>query len=122
MFGCRTILMIWSSLFCAESVEKSEEWRSGAVDLEALVLEHTLDGSIFTTGRELGLEDDTKGTVADDFALGVLHLFCLSGQAILDLFANYLCTASARAKRRNGSMDGKWRAIWRMRRWHKGRK
>lgn len=84
--------MIWSSLFCAESVEKSEEWRSGAVDLEALVLEHTLDGSIFTTGRELGLEDDTEGTVADNFALGVLHLFCLSSQAILDLFANYLWT------------------------------
>jgi hypothetical protein len=55
------------------------------------------------------LENDTEGTVADNLALSVLHLFCLSGQAILDLFANYLCTASARAKHGNGPMDGRGR-------------
>jgi hypothetical protein len=80
---------------------------SGVGDLEALVLENTLDGGIFAAGRQLGLENDTEGTVADNLALGVLHLFRLSGQTILDLFANYLCTALARAKSRDGPMDGK---------------
>jgi hypothetical protein len=98
--------MIWSSLFCAGSVEELEEQKSGVGDLETLVLEHTLDGSIFAAGGQLGLEDNTEGTVADNLALGVLHLFCLSGQAILDLFANYLCTASVRAKHGFGPMDG----------------
>ena len=81
-------------------------WISGIGDLETLVLKHTLDGGIFAAGRQLGLENDTEGTVADNLALGVLHLFCLSSQAILDLFADYLCTASARAKHRDGPMDG----------------
>ena len=83
----------------------------GVGDLETLVLKHTLDSSIFAAGGQLGLEDNTEGTVADNLALGVLHLFCLSGQAILDLFANYLCTASVRAKHGYGPMDGvEWMA------------
>lgn len=53
------------------------------------------------------MEDDTKGTIANDFALGVLHLFRLSGQSILDLFADYLyMIVSAKLRhwrKRNGS-------------------
>ena len=78
---------------------------SGDSDLETLVLKHALDGSIFAAGRQLSLEDDTEGAIADDLALGVLHLFCLSGQAILNLFANYLCTALAHAKYAGIAMD-----------------
>lgn len=58
--------------------------------LEALVLQDTLDGRIFTAGRELGLKDHAKGAVADNLALRVLHLFGLASQAILHLFANDL--------------------------------
>jgi hypothetical protein len=59
--------------------------------LEAFILEDTFDGGIFSIWRDLGLEDYTKGTVANDLALGVLHLLCLAGQAILDLFTDDLC-------------------------------
>lgn len=57
--------------------------------LEALVLQHTLDGGIFTTGRQLGLEDYTEGAVADNFALRVCEVFVVARQAVLDLFADY---------------------------------
>lgn len=56
-------------------------------DLEALILQDPLDGSVFTARRQLGLEDDSERAVADDLALGVLHFLCFSGQAILDLLA-----------------------------------
>ena len=59
--------------------------------LEALVLEHALDSSIFSGRRQLGLEDDTEGAVANDLALGVLHLLGLSGQAVLDLLTDDFC-------------------------------
>lgn len=58
--------------------------------LEALVLQDTLDRSIFSTRRQLGLKDNTKGTISDDFALRVLHFLCFACQSILDLFANDL--------------------------------
>lgn len=58
--------------------------------LEALVLQHSLDGSVLPAGRQLGLEDDTERAIADDFALSILHLFRFTSQAILDLFANNL--------------------------------
>ena len=59
--------------------------------LEALVLQHALDGGVLSGGRQLGLEDDTERTVADDLALGVLHLLGLSGQAVLDLLTDDFC-------------------------------
>lgn len=55
--------------------------------LEPLVLEHSLDGSILTTGCELGLEDDTERAIADDLALCILHFLRLPSQSVLDLFA-----------------------------------
>jgi hypothetical protein len=72
------------------------------VYLEALVLEDTLDGGVFSAGRQLCLKDYAKGTIADNLALGVLHLSCLSGEAILHLFSNHLWkkTVSARARGR----------------------
>ena len=55
--------------------------------VKALKAPHCRD---FTERRQLGLEDDAEGAVAHDLALGVLHLFCLSGQAVLHLLANDL--------------------------------
>jgi hypothetical protein len=43
-------------------------------NLEPLVLQNSLDGSIFTTGGQLGLKDNTKGAIPNDLALGVLHV------------------------------------------------
>jgi hypothetical protein len=59
--------------------------------LKALVLQHALDGSILSGGRQFGLEDDAERAVADDLALGVLHLLSLSGQAVLDLLTDDFC-------------------------------
>lgn len=59
-------------------------------DLETLVLKNALDGSIFARRRELGLEDNSKRTVAHNLALGILHLLGLTCQAILDLLTNNL--------------------------------
>jgi hypothetical protein len=70
-------------------------WESGRArgatrktHLEALVLENPLDGRIFTTRRQLRLEDDTKGAVADNLALRVGEVLVVAGQAVLDLFAD----------------------------------
>jgi hypothetical protein len=59
--------------------------------LESLVLQHPLDGRIFTIGRDLGLKDDAKGAIAYNLALGILHLARLAGDAILDLLADDFC-------------------------------
>lgn len=59
--------------------------------LEALVLQDTLDGRIFTTRRQLGLEDDTERAVADNLALRVCEVLVVAGQAVLDLFADNFC-------------------------------
>lgn len=45
--------------------------------LEAFVLQDFLDGNVllvFGDAEELGLEDDAKGTVPDDFAIGILDV------------------------------------------------
>lgn len=60
-------------------------------DFETLVLEHTLDRRVLAAWRQLGVEDNTERTIADDLALRVGELSCLSGQAILDLFADNFC-------------------------------
>lgn len=63
----------------------------GSPYLEALVLENALDCSVLAAGRQFGLKDDTEGAIADDLALGVLHLFRLASESILNLFANDFC-------------------------------
>jgi hypothetical protein len=57
--------------------------------LEPLVLQHALDGSIFTRWRELGLEDDSERAIAHNLALRVLQIPRLAGNAVLHLFANH---------------------------------
>ena len=59
--------------------------------LEALVLQHALDGGIFSARRHLGLKHDAKGAIPDNLTLCILHLLGLASHAILDLFADYLC-------------------------------
>lgn len=69
------------------------EWEKATrnTHLEALVLENSFDGGILTTRRQLGLEDDTKGAVANDLALRVGEVLVVAGQAVLDLFADNFC-------------------------------
>lgn len=59
--------------------------------LESLVLQHPLDGGILSAWRELGLEDDAKGAVADNLALRVGEVLVLAGLTVLDLLANDFC-------------------------------
>ena len=59
--------------------------------LEALVLEHALDGSVLSGRRQLGLEHNTETTVANDLALSVLHFLGLSSEAVLDLLTDDFC-------------------------------
>jgi hypothetical protein len=59
--------------------------------LEALILEDSLDGSIFAAGSHLGLEHDTEGAIADNLTLCVGDLFGFTGQSILDLLLDDLC-------------------------------
>jgi hypothetical protein len=61
-------------------------------DLESLVLQHALDGGIFAAGRELSLEDDAKGAISNNLALGVRNVSCLARGAVLDLFADDFCS------------------------------
>lgn len=73
-------------------VSSSPHAVSGAVDarvtnLEPFVLEYSFDGSILSTGRQLCLKHDTEGTIANDFALGILHFSSLAGESILYLFS-----------------------------------
>lgn len=59
--------------------------------LETLVLEHSLDRRVFTAWRQLGVEDDAKGPIANDLALRVGEFSGLTSQAILDLLTDYFC-------------------------------
>jgi hypothetical protein len=83
--------MIWSSRFCSGQPGSVYGEVTRATHLEALVLEHPLDGRIFTTRRQLGLENNTEGAIAHDLALRVREVFVVAGQAILDLFADNFC-------------------------------
>jgi len=51
--------------------------------LKPLVLKDLLDGSIFVVADQLCLEDDTEGTVSNDFAVGVGKLLRLSRLAFV---------------------------------------
>jgi hypothetical protein len=59
--------------------------------LEAFVLQDSFDCSIFAAGRELGLEDDPKGAVSNNFALSVGEIPCFSRNAVLYPFADDFC-------------------------------
>lgn len=67
-------------------------------NLETLVLKDSLDGRVFAAGRELGLKDNAEGPVADDLALGVLHLPLFASQPILHFLPDDLCNAHTRPR------------------------
>lgn len=60
--------------------------------LEPLVLEHALDGSILAARRELRLEYNTEGSIPNNLAVGVLDFPGFTGQSILYLLADNLCS------------------------------
>jgi hypothetical protein len=62
-------------------------------DLEALVLQHSLDRSIFSARRELGLKDHAEGAIADNLALRVGQILIFTSLAVLDLFADNFCAS-----------------------------
>jgi hypothetical protein len=57
-------------------------------------LQHPLDGCIFTAWRELGLENDAKGAIANNLALCVRKVLVLAGLAVLDFLADDFCRGS----------------------------
>lgn len=65
--------------------------QAGKAHLEALVLQHPLDGSVLAAGRQLRLEDDAEGAIADDLALRIGKVFVLARLAVLHFLANDLC-------------------------------
>lgn len=89
--------MICSSRFCRQLAPNAESNLITLVYLESLILKHTLDGSVFAGRRKLGLKDDAEGTVADNFALGILHFLGFTSETILDFFANNFCHAVSRS-------------------------
>jgi hypothetical protein len=93
-------------------------------NLEALVLQHPLDGGIFSARGELGLEYHAEGAVAHNLALCVRQVLVFACLAVLDLFADdfYECV-SMRAARgagwylppilREEKADGRfWLIVW----------
>jgi len=59
--------------------------------LEPLVLKDTLYGGILPRRRQFSLKDYTERAISDDFALCILQVPRLAGDAVLDLFADELC-------------------------------
>lgn len=76
--------------------------------LEPLILKNTFDGSILSRWRQLGLENHTKGTISDNFALGILQVSGLASHSILNLFTDNLCNCvSVEAKSIMTKSNGK---------------
>lgn len=61
-----------------------------SIYLEPLILEDSLDGSIFPARSHLGLKHHTEGAIAHNLALGVGDLLRFAGQSILDLLPDDL--------------------------------
>ena len=60
--------------------------------LESLVLQDSLDCGIFTTWRQLGLEDNTEGAISNNLALSVGNIPGLASRTVLNFFSNDLYT------------------------------
>lgn len=58
--------------------------------LETFVLEDSLDGSIFTGWRKLGLKDNAERAISNNLALSVLQISSLAGDTILNSLADDL--------------------------------
>lgn len=74
------LTILWPGQHGLDATDPAEK-----AHLESLVLEDTLDGGIFVGRGQLGLEDDTKGTISDNLALSVLQILRLASFAILNL-------------------------------------
>ena len=73
------------------SRSQKEKERKGATNLESLVLQDSLDGSILTIGSQLCLEYYSERTITHNLALRVLHFSELARNSILYFFPNNLC-------------------------------
>jgi hypothetical protein len=108
--------MIWSSRFCpCQRWRPASTWQA-RTHLEAFVLKHALDGGVLAAGRQLCLEDDSKGAIADDFALCIRQVLVspladalrttqraahlvFAREAVLDLLTDDFCAAVSMGKR-----------------------
>jgi hypothetical protein len=92
--------IICNSRFCCESAPVRSRFRAVQTNLEALVLQHPLDGGVLSARGELGLEHHAKGAVAHNLALCVCQILVFARLAVLDLFADDFCGGvSGRAAR-----------------------
>jgi len=85
--------MICSSRFCTASAicEIKARLSHRQTDLEALVLENSLDCSVFSAGGQFGLEDNAEGAISDNLALRVGQVFVFASLAVLDFLPDDLC-------------------------------
>lgn len=75
----------------SKSANSSRVPKACLMYLEPLILKNTLDGSVLSRWRQLGLENHTEGTISDNFALGILQVSGLASHSILNLFTDHLC-------------------------------
>jgi hypothetical protein len=74
---------------------EKEGSKKGATNLESLVLQDSLDGSVLTIGSQLRLEHYTERAVAHNLALRVLHFPVFASNSILHFFPNDICVENA---------------------------
>lgn len=65
--------------------------------LEAFILQHSFDSSIFSVRSQLRLEHYTERTVSYDLTLGILHLPSFASETILNFLTYYFCWYRQRA-------------------------
>ena len=73
------------------TISSTDAFINSPIYLEPLILQDSFDRRVFSSRRELGLENDAKGPISDNFALCVLHFSCLASDTVLDLFTYDFC-------------------------------
>ena len=58
--------------------------------LEAFILKNAFNRRVFSVRGKLGLEDDSEGTVSDNFTLSVLHFTSFARLTVLHFLADDL--------------------------------
>lgn len=90
--------MIWSSRFYRGISSISFVILHRLEYLESFVLQDSFNGSIagqlIIVGKQPRLEDDSKGSIADDFALGIFDVLGLASSPILHLLTNHVCSCA----------------------------
>lgn len=84
--------MICNSRFCLVLASSLTPRTPKRIYLESLVLQDSLDCGIFTTWRQLGLEDDTERAISNNLALSVGNIPGLTSRTVLNFFSNDLYT------------------------------